>query len=919
MPEPDKDSGAADAPELVRSRRRRQSSVWDGDQLSDVTFAIFALSRKERTLIQYRDLCIYLVFLALFTAVVLLGHYFEAGYYLAQGLGSIEAGGAFDQGDATGLFFEQTYTDIGWTDDWFAWVQSQATLLSILQRPNATYAEQNRIVPGLLRFMVQRTASSSRSSKCEGGHNLLRGDWTGMVGCYPAYASDVADTAPIPYNESLATPGCNGPCGCDFLGNSGYEWVEFTLGELTCRVPDVAQTVLPWQGRFGSYSPDGYVFFVPVGTAPSDFQQKMQCLQQQQWLAPGTRRVEVSFFTYNPTLDLFLHHRTSSEFTPAGFAYSTVRYTTFRWANFDTDTFANRLLITLDLIVFCFVAWFAVRITYEIGSDIWYRKRLLGPFISTWRIVDLIKISFLIVVYFWKFVFWQVGDLILRAPRTCAELGCAAGICDNPVLTQRDANGEPTGDTWTLYYSMGLHSLLYWYELHFNFTNRLTAVAVMLCWMKLFKFVSLSPRMSLLSETIKESAYSLLSLLAYMTIITVAFALMGMILFSSYSQEFAEPDRSFLYLLRWLLGDFDYGELIEAANHRHTWELIIFFWGYQTFVWLVLLNMVISIVSVGFDLSKDRARLAVGSAALGPQLRSAVEQLEMFLRTAKCPRQFPKGPFTQHWDGYRVCDVPVKYIILALRDLEREAYADTQEAMEDCCCGVMRPAGRKGRTQVSLARLEDPRGVSADQLAKALIEVEARSGGVCGYCGTIIDDEVARDTAAATCWIFGYSRSGVPDCERNKEKPAVYEARVYWETQVKDIRRELEGEFRRDFLRNIGAECSEDSQQRQPEAADVKSLMRELLNELREGRGVPEEQPCKWVAQQPPPPPAQPRSPQPPPPSGQPRSPQQTETAPARAPSASQPLDSAAAQSAPHLQAGPAGGTPGAPQPGGWC
>eukprot|EP01062_Namystynia_karyoxenos_P063923 TRINITY_DN5675_c0_g2_i1.p1 TRINITY_DN5675_c0_g2~~TRINITY_DN5675_c0_g2_i1.p1 ORF type:complete len:860 (+),score=319.15 TRINITY_DN5675_c0_g2_i1:80-2659(+) len=780
---------------------------WEGDVLPDLSFAVFALKRKSKTFRRYRELLLYVVFVGLHSYSVIAGHYHQHGYYMANGVGGVAGDGEWNQAGSTGLYFEKTHDDIGQTSDWYSWAQSDQTMLSVFGQPEDTMQQQNKIMPGVVHVTQRRVVDSNPSHHCPGANKLLGGNWDGMAGCFPSFTERAEDRGKMPYpGSATANADCYGPCGCDVLGHGGFEFEEVAIGSLSCKVPSPARSLLPWVGRFAEYPADSFHFYMRSNTSVAAWQAKVQCLSDNNWLDSATRQVEITFFTYNPHFNMFLHHRLSSEFSPAGFVYNAARFTPFRWWNFETETVEAKSQIVVDIIVFILLCQFMLRLLIEIVSDMMERKRVCIVWFSVWRLVDVVLYSFFMVQYVWKFIHWQFQDIALRSPEKCADLGCAATICTDPRWdTNRLPDGTPAGEAWEFFYLTELHALLTGFAVRYIEINKLVAMTAMLTWLKLFQFVSLSPRLSLLSETIKESAAALVSLLGYIFIITGGFALMGLVLFSSYSEKLSTFEKALFYLFRWNLGDFDYDELLDATMHNHTLELFVFFWGYQLLVWVVLLNMVISIVSVGFEIAKHRAAKAVGEVALGPLMRNSVDELEMFVRTMHWKKHYPAGPFTLRPDGYRVCGMPLRVIIKAMQQLEAEVYAGEDELMEDCCCGHMTTAGRKGTNQDSVCKNIHPRCVTRAQVAKTLVSRECGTGGVYMFkhlCGTPVDEHTADTIAAALCWIFAERGPAAV----NRRKPAMYEARVYWDMQVRELRKQMGGEFKDEFLETSDAE-----------------------------------------------------------------------------------------------------------------
>eukprot|EP00753_Platysulcus_tardus_P004835 PLAT12717.2.p1 GENE.PLAT12717.2~~PLAT12717.2.p1 ORF type:complete len:778 (-),score=265.90 PLAT12717.2:490-2781(-) len=131
--------------------------------------------------------------------------------------------------------------------------------------------------------------------------------------------------------------------------------------------------------------------------------------------------------------------------------------------------------------------------------------------------------------------------------------------------------------------------------------NIIASINLLVGFVKIFKFLTISKRMTLLWDTLESAFWELATMALVMMLIIVGYSLVAHVIFGSESDHFKTFSDSVGTLLRASLGDFDYEEMKRVAPDVAP----AFFATYTFMVFLVLINMFIAVISDFYELRHE--------------------------------------------------------------------------------------------------------------------------------------------------------------------------------------------------------------------------------------------------------------------------------------------------------------------------
>jgi len=137
-------------------------------------------------------------------------------------------------------------------------------------------------------------------------------------------------------------------------------------------------------------------------------------------------------------------------------------------------------------------------------------------------------------------------------------------------------------------------------EAYFNMVNGI------LLYFKLFKFLNASRKMRLLFNLFYKTAADMFTFIIILCVFYLAYGLGGYLIFSSDVSDFRELHTALLNLFRYTVTDMDYDALrqssvVAASIYYVSWTLLIL---------LVLVNVIVAILSDGFEKVQEENRKA---------------------------------------------------------------------------------------------------------------------------------------------------------------------------------------------------------------------------------------------------------------------------------------------------------------------
>eukprot|EP01012_Entosiphon_sulcatum_P069175 TRINITY_DN9981_c0_g1_i2.p1 TRINITY_DN9981_c0_g1~~TRINITY_DN9981_c0_g1_i2.p1 ORF type:complete len:816 (+),score=133.12 TRINITY_DN9981_c0_g1_i2:482-2929(+) len=472
---------------------------------------------------------------------------------------------------------------------------------------------------------------------------------SGWKSCYPPFKASKQETKDW---------GDLGRCGVDApLGSLGYS------GFRALRKPtDVIQYPgLKWgsgrttQGKVTSYPLDDGVYFFDLRTdmTASQVAQKLSCMRQQNWLDDQTRSVHISFFVYNAARDLFSHTQLLLEITAEG-NYNPIIYSnTFPYSRFSKGA------AFVEVVVMLYVLFYIAKLITIFVRGL-TNQSYAWRVMSVWTVVEIVNLVLFVIVYVGKIGSWAQRNLELDI-----------GKSNDPVLQQKPAAEQ---QYWLLAINF---AKLQNYSVATRSITDLSSINGLLCWLKVFKFLSQSPHFNLLSETLKRSFNDIVALIFYICVIMVGFTLMGHLLYGDSVDRFRSMGRSFGSLFRMVLGDFTYDDLNDV-NREYT---SAFFYLFILIMWLILLNMVIGIIAEGFTNAKEEQNRAIRTIHSYFLQKSAVVTVLERLPFVRTLLLSPKVRSPLRWN--KIEGVPVRHLMNALETLRQSGEFATKEQIAE--------------------------------------------------------------------------------------------------------------------------------------------------------------------------------------------------------------------------------------------
>jgi hypothetical protein len=288
---------------------------------------------------------------------------------------------------------------------------------------------------------------------------------------------------------------------------------------------------------------------IPVDPPRTPFNVTWNEVINSKWIDVKTRAVFIDFTFFNPNINVFLVTRLAVEFLPSGIV---TLYPTFRIVN----PFRFKMGTMNDLIT---MAMFGV-----VGG--------LTLFYFQEEVRDLIKAPSKYIKTPWScMAFINVGLMML----------VGYFYMTNQLYVERIFSGEAEvyqGDLQKLGFSLDQEK---------NFEG----IVVILMWLRLYKYCSVSRKLSTLTRTVGKSVGKLMFILFLLFLPGLGFMLGMSLILGTNAFVFSSFQNSFYTLLRAVLGDFDY---TEWASNRFVGPVCLMFW--VSFTSVLILNIIVAVL-----------------------------------------------------------------------------------------------------------------------------------------------------------------------------------------------------------------------------------------------------------------------------------------------------------------------------------
>jgi len=331
---------------------------------------------------------------------------------------------------------------------------------------------------------------------------------------------------------------------------AGHELPYFTASE--------ARSVT-FSAKYMQYEGDGNVF--DLSPDPVEAQRELKELWYGGLVDRDARVLFFDFVTLNPNLNLHTVGRLSFELPTDGgvIAYSQIKTWRF-WKYLGTrgkTLFAVEVIVTMMVV---FYTWEELMEIYTQGFKN-YRQ-------SAWNAVDWTNL-----IFFYLTIFWRVSVV----------------LDDNPTMTNLESYESYRSFVWS--FSM---------EAYFNMVNGI------LLYFKLFKFLNASRKMRLLFNLFYKTAADMFTFIIILCVFYLAYGLGGYLIFSSDVSDFRELHIALLNLFRYTVTDMDY----EALRQSSVVAASIYYVSWTLLILLVLVNVIVAILSDGFEKVQEENRKA---------------------------------------------------------------------------------------------------------------------------------------------------------------------------------------------------------------------------------------------------------------------------------------------------------------------
>mmetsp|Transcript_18756 Transcript_18756/g.46699 ORF Transcript_18756/g.46699 Transcript_18756/m.46699 type:complete len:1062 (+) Transcript_18756:270-3455(+) len=287
-------------------------------------------------------------------------------------------------------------------------------------------------------------------------------------------------------------------------------------------------------------------------SSKSIYDQQAEMLKKHAWMDRQTRGVLVDMTVLHQNSNLFQSIRVLFEFPSFGGIVPKADVRTFRLYRYVTSH--DNLIMGLEIIFCIMLLWYTIEELLE------FRKNKMEYMSNAWNILDWINL-----VVFYVVVGLRVGALIYTD-----------GFDYNSVTVEY-VDFQPIG---------------------FALVQELNVVSInfFLMYFKVFKYLSKVPRMDSILLTVSTCSFDLFLFFIMFGIIMFGFTAAFYMVFGPYLSDYRTLGTCFSTLFRVLLGDFDYGSLVEVNPTM----AVLLFYSFILMGFMLLMNMLLAIVCDSF-------------------------------------------------------------------------------------------------------------------------------------------------------------------------------------------------------------------------------------------------------------------------------------------------------------------------------
>ena len=364
----------------------------------------------------------------------------------------------------------------------------------------------------------------------------------------------------------------------------------------------------------GSYPGDGYTQLLPAKKLEA--QLAIEELKQNLWVGGGTRVVFVEFSVYNANINMFAVVKlvfelpASGGVIPNGF-FTVMKLIRYR-SNFEYFILANEFLLL------GFLLFYSIEEVIEIAT---LKKKY---FHGLYNNLDYIVIFLCVLILAFRLYTYLVVE---------------------PSLQDINIDSSNFIDfTSEAFWSYIFDSIL--------------GVTVFFAWLKLFKYISFNASMTQLSGTLTRASGDLLGFFVMFCIVFFAFIQLGYLLFGAQVCDYSSMYDTLFTLIRTILGDFNFMDIATANRFFGP----LYFLCFVFFVFFILINMFLAILSDSFGEAKAAIRAQESKFDIGEYFRQHYINMidKMGARTKKI--DIEEAYKMTKSQGYTGCDQIRQYL-----------------------------------------------------------------------------------------------------------------------------------------------------------------------------------------------------------------------------------------------------------------
>jgi hypothetical protein len=293
---------------------------------------------------------------------------------------------------------------------------------------------------------------------------------------------------------------------------------------------------------------------------------KMKALEASEWFDDSTRILFVEFAVYNPSTNTIMTVRLMFEFLNTGGIVPTFHLDSCNFLHGEPiGSKVSKIMLEAAITIMCLgYAYIEVTEWYDLGSKAY--------FASVWNYLDLLNYFMLLSTQGYTIYLW-----ILESK----------SIGDNEKL-----------DIFT-------YIPLQEYVYISNLGNWIYSAVIVICTFKVFKYLQISPNLSMLIETLNEAVDTLCYFMIIIMVLTSGYSVAFVSTFAAHSDKFRSVRNAFGTLLYTMLGDFPEMDDIMKGN-RVVGPML--FYSYLFIVGIIAFSMFLTIVSEEYLTVKERIK-----------------------------------------------------------------------------------------------------------------------------------------------------------------------------------------------------------------------------------------------------------------------------------------------------------------------